>query len=81
MRAKQTLLSALAVSLVGGVLATGCQTYDFEPVEPLAVAQTTETRRIEARGLKPNMMMLVDTSGSMTAPVDKTDRDCWLNGN
>jgi hypothetical protein len=44
------------------VLATGCQTYDFEPVEPLAVAQTTESRSIKARAPKPNLMLLVDTS-------------------
>ncbi|HSP77727.1 MAG TPA: VWA domain-containing protein, partial [Myxococcaceae bacterium] len=76
MRAKQTLLSALVVGLLGGVFAAGCQTYDFEPVEPLALAQTTETRRIEARERKPNLMLLVDTSGSMTDPVDPADPDC-----
>ncbi|HYO52676.1 adventurous gliding motility lipoprotein CglB [Archangium sp.] len=71
MRAKLTLLRALVVGTLGGVLATGCQTYDFEPVEPLAISQTTETRRIEARERKPNLMLLVDTSGSMTDPVNK----------
>jgi hypothetical protein len=76
MRAKLTFLSALSVGLLGGVLAAGCQTYDFEPVKPLALAQTTETRRIEARERKPNLMLLVDTSGSMTDPVDPTDPDC-----
>ncbi len=76
MRAKLTLLSALSVGFLGGVLAAGCQTYDFEPVEPLALSQTTETRRIEARERKPNLMLLVDTSGSMTYPVDQTDPDC-----
>ncbi len=69
MRAKLNLLSTLLVGTLGGVLA-GCQTYDFEPVDPLAISQTTETRRIEARESKPNMMLLVDTSGSMTDPVD-----------
>jgi hypothetical protein len=63
MRAKLMILSAV-------VLATGCQTYDFEPVEPLAVSQTTVETRIEARNLKPNMMLLVDTSGSMSDPVN-----------
>jgi von Willebrand factor type A domain len=81
MRAKLTLLSALVVGTFGGVLAGGCQTYDFEPVEPLAISQTTETREVKARNNKPNLMLLVDTSGSMTAPVDKTDRDCWVGGN
>ena len=72
MRAKLTLLRALVLGTVGGVLATGCQTYDFEPVEPLAVSQTTETRSIEARARKPNLMLLVDTSGSMTDPANKS---------
>jgi hypothetical protein len=76
MRAKLTFLSALAVSLVGGVLATGCQTYDFEPVEPLAVAQTTESRSIKARAPKPNLMLLVDTSGSMKEPAEPSLAVC-----
>ncbi|WP_257456293.1 adventurous gliding motility lipoprotein CglB [Archangium lipolyticum] len=79
MRAKLNLLSALVVGTLGGVLATGCQTYDFEPVEPLAITQTTETRRIEARERKPNLMLLVDTSGSMTAPADPSLAACKRN--
>ncbi|MFY0523756.1 adventurous gliding motility lipoprotein CglB [Archangium gephyra] len=75
MRAKLTLLRALVLGTIGGVLATGCQTYDFEPVEPLAISQTTETRDIRARNAKPNLMMLVDTSGSMTLPVNENLRD------
>ncbi|MCY1077157.1 adventurous gliding motility lipoprotein CglB [Archangium lansingense] len=80
MRAKLTLLRALVLGTIGGVLATGCQTYDFEPVQPLAISQTTETRRIEARARKPNLMLLVDTSGSMTDPADKSDPDCRPGG-
>jgi hypothetical protein len=86
MRAKLTLLRALVLGTVGGVLATGCQTYDFEPVQPLAISQTTKTRRIQARNAKPNLMMLVDTSGSMTLPVNENLQDssgvyvCRRNG-
>ncbi|MFL5354939.1 adventurous gliding motility lipoprotein CglB [Archangium sp.] len=80
MRAKLTLVSALVLGTLGGVFATGCQTYDFEPVDPLAISQTTETRRIEARAAKPNLMLLVDTSGSMKDPVDPTDPDCKVSG-
>jgi hypothetical protein len=76
MRAKLTLLSAFAVGIVGGALASACQTYDFEPVEPLALAQTTVGDVIRAKAAKPNMMVLLDTSGSMTLPVDSTDPDC-----
>ncbi|MCC6333279.1 MAG: VWA domain-containing protein, partial [Myxococcales bacterium] len=42
--------------------------YDLEPVEPLAVAQTTWREVITAREPVPNFMLLVDRSGSMEAP-------------
>jgi hypothetical protein len=73
MRAKLPLLSALALGTI-----SGCQTYDFEPVEPLAIAQTTVEETIQARSRKPNIMMLVDVSGSMTDPVNKADPDCQV---
>ncbi len=76
MRAKLTLLSAFVVGIFGGALASGCQTYDFEPVEPFALAQTTIAEVVRAKSLKPNMMLLLDTSGSMTLPSDSTDPDC-----
>lgn len=76
MRAKLNLLSAFAVGIVGGVIASACQTYDFEPVEPLALAQTTVGDVVRAKALKPNLMVLLDTSGSMTLPVDASDPDC-----
>ncbi|MDY7230903.1 adventurous gliding motility lipoprotein CglB [Hyalangium rubrum] len=78
MRAKLTLLSAFVVGIVGGAIASGCQTYDFEPVEPLAIAQTTVGDVIKARSQKPNMMVLLDTSGSMTLPVDTSLAACQL---
>ncbi|HEX8440757.1 adventurous gliding motility lipoprotein CglB [Archangium sp.] len=79
MRAKLTLLLSLVVGTLGGVLATGCQTYDFEPVEPLAVSQTTVETRVEAKALKPNLMLLVDTSGSMTLPLNPALPACKLS--
>ncbi|MBZ4415988.1 adventurous gliding motility lipoprotein CglB [Myxococcus sp. RHSTA-1-4] len=78
MRAKQLLLSALALGTLSGVLAVGCQSYDFERVEPLSIAQTTVEETITVRSRKPNIMMLVDTSGSMTDPVDTSDPDCQV---
>lgn len=80
MRAKLNILSALAVGIVGGVIASACQTYDFEPVEPLALAQTTVGDVIRAKALKPNLMVLLDTSGSMTLPVNQADPDCKVAG-
>ncbi|MBM4381543.1 MAG: adventurous gliding motility lipoprotein CglB, partial [Deltaproteobacteria bacterium] len=42
-----------------------CQTYDFEPVEPLALAKTNQVKKVVARKSKPNLMLVVDKSGSM----------------
>lgn len=57
-------------------LAASCMTYDFEPVVPLAVAQTTQPYTIVARRLRPNMMLLVDKSGSMEAPINPANPNC-----
>ena len=80
MRAKLNLLSAFAIGIIGGALVSACQTYDFEPVEPLALAQTTVGDVIKAKALKPNLMLLLDTSGSMTLPADASDPDCKVAG-
>lgn len=67
---RPVLLAALALSAVG------CQVYDFEPVTPLAVAQTTQSRNVTLRNLKPNLMLLVDKSGSMLAPINPSGPNC-----
>ncbi|NPC76330.1 VWA domain-containing protein [Corallococcus sp. AB004] len=77
MRAKSTPLSALLAGTLGVAVMAGCQTYDFEPVDPLAIAQTTVESVITARRSKPDVMLLVDISGSMTKPVNK---DLVVNG-
>jgi hypothetical protein len=48
---------------------SACQTYDFEPVQPIAITQTTQSRKVVARNLKPNLMILVDKSGSMNSTI------------
>jgi hypothetical protein len=60
----------LIIQIVLIVVAMSCQTYDFEKVTPLALAQTTQTRDIVGRNFKPNVMMLVDRSGSMNFPIN-----------
>lgn len=58
------------IRLVFAVFAfVGCQTYDFEPVQPLALAQETEVTAVISRRAKPNVMLLVDKSGSMNEPT------------
>jgi hypothetical protein len=71
-------LRLLVVSTVtiAAAMATGCQTYDFEPVTPLAIAQKTDTKRVIATGLKPNLMLLVDRSGSMNLPINSAGSGC-----
>lgn len=65
---KLKILSVVAVLGLG----VGCQTYDFEPVLPLAVAQTTQSKSVAGRNLKPDLMFLIDNSGSMNFGVKPT---------
>ncbi len=58
------------------VLAGSCQTYDFERVVPLAVAQTTDKTIVASKRLKPNVMLLVDNSGSMLLPTNPSAANC-----
>ena len=69
-----TSVTALAAAVAAGAI--GCQTYDFERVEPLAISAETETVQVFGRGAKPNVMLLVDTSGSMNDPAG-TGRSRW----
>lgn len=63
------ILSAAAVGAVLGAL-VGCQTYDFQPLSPMTVAQTTTEVTIDPKHLKPNLWLLVDRSGSMVTNAD-----------
>ncbi len=60
-------MRATAIGL--GLLLLGCQTYDFEPVTPLAVAQTVKKVTVGAAPLKPALFLVVDKSGSMDLQV------------
>lgn len=57
-------------------LLAGCTTYDFQPVTPFAVSQSHDFRRITAQALKPNVMLVIDKSGSMATPVDPSLPSC-----
>jgi hypothetical protein len=59
-----------ARTLAWCVLLSGCQTYDFQPVTPFTIAQHRQTKVNVTHGLKPNLMLLVDRSGSMGEPLD-----------
>ncbi|MGQ0506113.1 MAG: adventurous gliding motility lipoprotein CglB [Myxococcaceae bacterium] len=66
---RNVLVAAVVFGALGSV---GCMTYDFEPVQPLAIAQTTNSYRVVAKQLKPNVMILLDKSGSMNDPINNT---------
>lgn len=63
--------SALLIALL-----SGCQYYEFREVEPFTVAQTTQKRISATRRLKPNVMLLVDNSGSMKIAANPADSRC-----
>jgi len=73
----KAVLAAFGFGALAG-LAAGCQVYDFEPVVPLTYSQLTEQDVRFGRAVKPNLMLLVDKSGSMDLPADRTDPDCIL---
>lgn len=56
--------------------AGACQTYDFDRVVPLTVTVDNESRDLSRRALKPNVMLLVDNSGSMHDPADESVPAC-----
>lgn len=77
---KNKILLAFLVGGLAGV-AAGCQTYDFEPVEPLAIAQTTQSKSVAGRQLKPNLFLLIDKSGSMNFAANDQIAPCTPNCN
>jgi hypothetical protein len=66
---RRLMASVALASFAGGVVTAGCQVYDFEPVAPGAVAQLERSVPLAFNQPKPNLMLLVDKSGSMQDPV------------
>jgi len=62
------------------VATLACQTYDFVPVSPLSLSQEESSTPIVVRKFKPNVMVLVDKSGSMDLPVAPSLPACTRNG-
>jgi len=58
----------------------GCQAYNFEPVVPLAISQTTQGTTVIARQGKANAMLVFDRSGSLWLPIDSTKPACHPDG-
>ncbi len=66
----KTLNILLTLSILAGV---SCQTYDFAYIAPSSISQSRQETVIEAKKLKPNVMLVVDNSGSMKWRVDGTN--------
>lgn len=71
------VLAAFALGALAGI-AAGCQVYDFAPVVPLTFQQSQEETVSFGRAVKPNLMLLVDKSGSMDLPADESDPQCMF---
>jgi hypothetical protein len=69
---------ALAVACL--VTALACQTYEFVPVRPMSISQENTSTPIVLKKFKPNVMVLVDKSGSMDQPIDATLPGCTQAG-
>jgi len=69
MKARSFLVTAF-------VVLTACQTYDFEPVKPLAATQHLQETDLTATPLPPNIMLLLDKSGSMKERIVCTSPPC-----
>ncbi|HET9156495.1 MAG TPA: adventurous gliding motility lipoprotein CglB [Myxococcaceae bacterium] len=67
-----------SIALAAGCLVTAlaCQTYEFVPVGPLGISQEQSSTPIVIKKFKPNMMVLVDKSGSMDQPIEPTLPGC-----
>ncbi len=59
----------IALAVASLLVAVACQTYDFIPVAPLSVSQEQSSTPIVVKKFKPNVMVLVDKSGSMDQPI------------
>src|SRR5215472_4079593 len=58
------------------VVSIACQSYDFIPVQPLSISQEDSSTPIVIKKFKPNVMVLVDKSGSMDQPVNPSLAGC-----
>ncbi|HEY8207556.1 MAG TPA: adventurous gliding motility lipoprotein CglB [Myxococcaceae bacterium] len=68
-----TRLFALTAVLAA---ATSCQSYDLEPVNPLGLRTVHVTTAITHLKARPDLMLMVDKSGSMTLPINPADARC-----
>lgn len=69
-------MNRVSTAALAALMLAGCMTYDFEPVTPFAVSQLEVDELITARPLKPNVMLVIDKSGSMDSAIDPAMPTC-----
>jgi hypothetical protein len=72
-------MAASSLALVGVVI-PACQSHDFVPVDPITLAVNTTHTTVIGKQRPPNIMLVVDRSGSMVDSVSGTGPACTLDG-
>ena len=67
---------ARRIAVLLGLVGLGCQTYDFERVEPAAFTFQIANEQKVGTNLRPNVVVLLDRSGSMAQPINPADPAC-----
>jgi hypothetical protein len=62
--------SLFRFSLISFGMFAACQSYDFAYIPPSSLSQTTKNETVPVTKKKPNVMLLVDKSGSMKDGLD-----------
>ncbi|HVE83649.1 MAG TPA: adventurous gliding motility lipoprotein CglB [Myxococcales bacterium] len=75
MRSTEGVVALCAVAFTF-TFAVGCQTYDMEPQDPYAIRSVQVHNPVTALKAKPDLMLMVDKSGSMNLPIDPLDSRC-----
>src|SRR5438874_2695696 len=61
-----------AVLLLALATASCEQDYEFQPLRPVTFRQTVSARKVVAKQFKPNVMLVIDRSQSMSFPISST---------
>ncbi len=78
-RGRRQCAIAFAVAAVCMLLGA-CQRQEFLAIEPSAFQVTNHVIEVQARQLPPNIMLVVDRSGSMVASASGSGANCTIDG-
>lgn len=69
----------LPLFLTVPLLALACQEHEFQALEPVTFRQVSTVKKVVARQFKPNIMLAVDRSQSMTFPIAAGGESRWFH--